>query len=617
MGRESLRLTARLIAIVLLLSVLPSAALGLLAVRTLEEVEDVRPEEALTREATALATYVGSWMEARADALVGWYGVWDLEDRERAYQVGLLRAIHRAVPAAVTVALVDAAGRPAVPAQFLDANAAPPGRTPGSEARAAALLARAPASSAAAGATVGEPYVPPAPFGQDDPVVPVVVRRAGVGARLLAEVSLAGLAAGFTGDAEHGVALLDGERRPVLGGDQPLVTVIDPRLGVDLGAAVSLSWEDRGQALRGAAAAVPGTDWVVVVVEPAVRSTAAVARLRARAVGVLAVLFVATGLLAVTLEGTLVRAVRELAAAAHDVAAGVEGRRVDIVRGDELGELAAAFNHMSTELATSAAALRAKTAEVEAFNRELVDRVAARTAELEAAQAEVVRASQLAAVAEVGAGLAHELNNPVAAILGGVQLMAARGRYDAELIAGVERSAERCREVLGTMLRFAQGEVDRASAPVVDLHRIVRENVALNRSTFTARGVDVALDAADGAMGFDAGAGDALGEDRALSRIDPAFASQVLQGVLDALVAGLPAGSEVTLSLWPTEAPDGPSLRLEVRGDAVTPGAAPRDDDRRAAGLRLWTARRILALVGGRLDAHAPHGPWRVVFPGV
>ena len=77
------------------------------------------------------------------------------------------------------------------------------------------------------------------------------------------------------------------------------------------------------------------------------------------------------------------RPVRELLAGIHRVADGDLGFSLPVRSSDELGELAAAFNKMSAEMA-------AAHNEITTWNRTLEDRVARKTRELERTQAGLI-----------------------------------------------------------------------------------------------------------------------------------------------------------------------------------------------------------------------------------
>ena len=78
---------------------------------------------------------------------------------------------------------------------------------------------------------------------------------------------------------------------------------------------------------------------------------------------------------------------------------------------DEIADLGRAFGRMTAEI-------RRRDEEIRGWNRELQTRVEERTAELETAQDQILRTRRLAALGSLGAGLAHELNNPMTAITG-------------------------------------------------------------------------------------------------------------------------------------------------------------------------------------------------------
>ncbi|PZV07007.1 MAG: histidine kinase [Leptolyngbya sp.] len=103
---------------------------------------------------------------------------------------------------------------------------------------------------------------------------------------------------------------------------------------------------------------------------------------------------------------------------------------VDLNRQDELGELAQSFNHMATQLSSSFqdlqtlnAALTESEKELQRYSATLEDQVQARTQELsmaleqlKATQADLVESEKLAALGQLIAGIAHEINTPLGAI---------------------------------------------------------------------------------------------------------------------------------------------------------------------------------------------------------
>jgi anti-anti-sigma regulatory factor/HAMP domain-containing protein len=95
---------------------------------------------------------------------------------------------------------------------------------------------------------------------------------------------------------------------------------------------------------------IPGLDWVLMSEIDVGEALEAVARLRNRMLGWLAVLGVVLGVLAFWFAGSLTRPIRALSASAAELASGDLETAIDVRRGDEIGELARSFDTMRISL---------------------------------------------------------------------------------------------------------------------------------------------------------------------------------------------------------------------------------------------------------------------------
>ena len=103
-----------------------------------------------------------------------------------------------------------------------------------------------------------------------------------------------------------------------------------------------------------------------------------------------------------------------------------------------------------------------------------------RTQLLDTAQTEVARHQRLASVGQLAAGVAHELNNPLGAILTFASLAAERlppdspDRCDLDEIV---RQAVRCRDIVSELLQFSRQR--EAQMTIVDINDVVSRSLAL------------------------------------------------------------------------------------------------------------------------------------------
>lgn len=158
-------------------------------------------------------------------------------------------------------------------------------------------------------------------------------------------------------------------------------------------------------------------------------------------------------LLARFLQRRVVVPLGAVTAAAHRIGQGDLSVRVPLEGDREVRELAADFNLMTTQLAAAQQSLAARNAELETA-LDLVRRT----------QDDLVQSEKLGAVGRMSAGLAHELNNPLAAVVGHAELLAAelheRGELPAplagELVEPLVREATRARQLVQSLLQFSR-----------------------------------------------------------------------------------------------------------------------------------------------------------------
>lgn len=206
-------------------------------------------------------------------------------------------------------------------------------------------------------------------------------------------------------------------------------------------------------------APITATDWVLVSVLPLRVALAPLARLRDTAVmgaGALVVVIVVVGLFAAR---SVTTPLHELAAAARHL--GKEGSRTPVSqRGtDEVGQLVAAFNRMAQDLEDS---------------RRNIERLHAQ---------EMARAQQLATVGQLASGVAHEIRNPVTAVLGALDLALRRlPREDSSrpLLEEAQQQLRRIEATTAQLLRYAR--------PPELREVVVDANLLIDRATRVVEG---------------------------------------------------------------------------------------------------------------------------------
>jgi signal transduction histidine kinase len=150
----------------------------------------------------------------------------------------------------------------------------------------------------------------------------------------------------------------------------------------------------------------------------------------------------------VALTTLIVRPLEALTKATEAVAQGRLDTSVPVSGGQEIAAAANAFNTMTRKLREQKERLESQLLELEQTTRQLG-----------AAQEQLVRSAKLASVGTLAAGLAHEVGNPVSAILGLSEVLLDGGLEAAEVhdyVARIRNEADRVNRIIRDLLEYAR-----------------------------------------------------------------------------------------------------------------------------------------------------------------
>ena len=284
-------------------------------------------------------------------------------------------------------------------------------------------------------------------------------------------------------------------------------------------------------------------------------------------------------LLGIFLSRTLTRPIRELTQATHAVSEGDLSQQVIVRSNDELGELAKAFNRMSTELSRSVNTRKQMTADI-----------------------------------------AHELRTPLSLILGHAEAVhdgvLPPTRENFEIIREEATRLEHLVNDLRTLSLADAGELS-MNPQIIEPERLIQEVASLYQYETQKKNISLDVDIAPALPTIE---------------VDPGRMTQVLTNILDNATRHTPAGGRITLSA--KQAGDqvelaiqdsGPGLKADeleriferfYRADA----SRQRDDDASGgSGLGLTIAKSIVQAHNGQLSAESEAGAGlkiKILLPG-
>ena len=254
----------------------------------------------------------------------------------------------------------------------------------------------------------------------------------------------------------------------------------------------------------------------------------------------------------------------------------------------EMAQLQDAFDVMATNLRDARGALD-RQIEQERRMRET----------LQSLQRQVVRQERLAAVGVLVSGVAHELNNPLQAILGTAELLERQPNLPAdalEEVALIKTQSSRAREIIRNLSRFSSQQP--GPPALVDLCEVIAEVAQLRRRNLADSGVSLTVDAPDARL-----------VQANFTELEQVLLNFVINAQQAIESAGHPRG-RIVIRLFDS----GRKVRLEVGDDG--PGVTPQDEAKlfqpffttkpvgQGTGLGLSVSYGIVDSYGGSIGYH-------------
>ena len=291
---------------------------------------------------------------------------------------------------------------------------------------------------------------------------------------------------------------------------------------------------------------------------------------------------------------SIFRPVEQMNRTMQQVEDGQSAARVGLVEArDEIGALATHLDQLLDVVDEKTRSLDRKVAE---RTREL----AASNQSLQQAQQQLVKSEKLAAIGQLTASIAHEINNPIAVIQGNLDLMRETlGEHATPVAAEIQlldEQVERMRLIVNQLLQYARPTEYAGYVETLDTARVLEDSLVLVGHLLARTQIQV------------------LRQFHATARAgcNRQELQQVVINLLVNAIQAMPQGGALTLATRDVQGPQGragvvieigdsgPGLAAEVRERLFRPFFTTKNDGN---GLGLWISLGLVERYGGSIEA--------------
>lgn len=186
-----------------------------------------------------------------------------------------------------------------------------------------------------------------------------------------------------------------------------------------------------------------------------------------RSIAIMVIVLVIMLNLLIFFANTIISPLTQLTLLMEKVGKGEFTGKIKVKVKDEIGRVATVFNKMINDLKD-------------------------RDSEIEKAKGRLVQSEKMSAFGQMSAGIAHEVKNPLAGILGYAQMSKKKLSPDSEVLPYldiIEKETVRCKEIVENLMRFARQE--KAIMARMDINKTVKDSIRLVEHQMSISGIKV------------------------------------------------------------------------------------------------------------------------------